>query len=74
MLNLDWLLEELSIGDELAVFRPEEGADRVWPAEGDLSFLVEKSEGDDIMNYLLPSHLLAGFISRQHLWRGLDGL
>lgn len=51
MLNLEGLLDEFSIGDELAVFLPDDGAEAFCP-DSDLIFLVAKSDEADIRNYL----------------------
>ena len=40
-------MDEVSVGEELAVFRPEEGAEMFW---GGFNLLL-KSDVDDIRNY-----------------------
>lgn len=44
-LYLEGLVDEVSVGDELAVFLPEEGAETFW-----VGFILN-SELVDIMNY-----------------------
>jgi hypothetical protein len=51
--DLEGLVDDVSVGDELAVFLPEDGADAFWVG---FNLLELKSDVVDIRNYTLKAN------------------